>query len=628
MGSVVSRGARVALVGFAAAYLVEAIVLRRRAHAIQPLAAPPAEPHRSSAGPARVLSRWGADVDEQTVVAAAHDMHETGAESVDLVPGDLPADRALRLLRRVDPQRLGDDPLYAPAGGHEAVALRPDLAERMGHGDQLADRLDMAELVRATRKVQRHAPMSSVLRVAPSLHAGPLSPGDRWHEMEELAAPSLPHWRLTSVRFGIDLAPLLGMIAGLAVAPGPAALALAAWSAQPVLVFGAAGGLGRHRPALQPPNLARASAGRLVDAWRDTVVTAIAGFREAQARAAQRRDAAVPEPPPPDELFEPRRDTCPWCGSDLLVGRVDVGDNYQYKPGRFHLDECAACGHIFQNPALSLAGLDYYYDQFYDGIGEALWESVFAGMATLYNGRVDAVAQFTEPRSWLDVGTGHGHFCLMARRRWPEATFDGLDVSDSVLEAKRRGWIDSAHRGLFPELADGLPRTYDVVSMHHYLEHTRDPRAELGAAAKALDPGGYLMIEVPDPSSPWSRRLGPYWNSWFQPQHQHFVPCPNLVAELGRQGFDVVSIERGSTGSSADFVMAVSLAIASALRSPHVPWRPRPGRAHRLARAALMAAAAPAMAAAAVADAANTAYLHRQGLRKPGNAYRVVARRA
>jgi hypothetical protein len=89
-----------------------------------------------------------------------------------------------------------------------------------------------------------------------------------------------------------------------------------------------------------------------------------------------------------------------------------------------------------------------------------------------------------------------------------------------------------------------------------------------------------------------------------------------------------VSIERGTTGSGADFVMAVSLAIARALRSPHVPWRPWPGRAHRLARAALMAAATPTLAAAAAADAANTAYLQRKGLRAAGNAYRIVARRA
>ncbi len=58
------------------------------------------------------------------------------------------------------------------------------------------------------------------------------------------------------------------------------------------------------------------------------------------------------------------------------------------------------------------------------------------------------------------------HVCPVARRRWPGATFDGLDLSASVEEARRRGRIDTAYRGAFPELAGGLPRSYDVVTMH------------------------------------------------------------------------------------------------------------------------------------------------------------------
>ena len=66
--------------------------------------------------------------------------------------------------------------------------------------------------------------------------------------------------------------------------------------------------------------------------------------------------------------------------------------------------------------------------------------------------------------------------------------------------AARRGWVDRAHRGLFPDLAAEMAGEYDVVSMHHYLEHTRDPGVELEAAATALAPGGLLSLEIPDPT--------------------------------------------------------------------------------------------------------------------------------
>ncbi|HEV3497727.1 MAG TPA: class I SAM-dependent methyltransferase, partial [Actinomycetes bacterium] len=293
----------------------------------------------------------------------------------------------------------------------------------------------------------------------------------------------------------------------------------------------------------------------------------------------------------------------------------------------FHLDECTACGHIFQNPPLSVAGLDYYYDEFYEGAGEDRWEHIFSAMGPAYERRAEAVARFTEPRDWLDVGTGHGHFCVTARRRWPNTRFEGLDMSESVEEAERRGWIDAAHRGLFPDLAERLAGRYDVVSMHHYLEHTRDPRRELAAAATVLRPGGYVMIETPDTASPWSRRLGRYWRCWFQPQHLHFVTHDNLVAALEQEGFEVVSSERGPASEGLDLSSAVFLAVDERLRSPDLPWLPRPSAAHRATRLVALTAALPVLALAAASDTIKEARYRRPGSTTPGNAYRVVARR-
>ncbi len=336
----------------------------------------------------------------------------------------------------------------------------------------------------------------------------------------------------------------------------------------------------------------------------------------------------VPAPPPDAERFEARRDACPWCGSPDLSGRLDTTDLHQYKAGAFHLDECGACGHIFQNPALSPAGLDYYYRGFYDGAAEELTEYSFAAMGRIYRRRADVIGRFAEPRALLDVGTGHAHFCLVARQRWPEARIDGLDLSDSVEEAARRGWIDTAYRGVFPDVAEGLPTSYDVVTMHHYLEHTREPRRELAAAVKVLEPGGHLVVEVPDTASPWARRLGRWWYSWFQPQHQHFVPCDNLVEAMEGEGLEVVSVERGPANQGGDLYTAVVLLLQHVAPSPHAPWLPPPSAGRRVKRLAALAVAAPFVVAAAVPDLIMDARLRSGSAPGPGNAYRVVARRS
>ena len=131
------------------------------------------------------------------------------------------------------------------------------------------------------------------------------------------------------------------------------------------------------------------------------------------------------------------------------------------------------------------------------------------------------MAAFTTPRSWLDVGTGHAHFCRIAKTIFPDTEFHGLDFGDAIAEALRRGWISHAYDGLFPEKAAEVAGRYDVISMHHYLEHTLDPFAELDAVATALGPGGHLLIEIPDPESWFGRVLRTLWIPWFPPQHLH-----------------------------------------------------------------------------------------------------------
>ena len=614
--------ARGALWGLAVVHVVEAVVLRRRRDLLRPLPGAGAYDLTAldAADKVDVVAVAGGRVDAATAAAARQEMDASGAQVLDLVPGDLPADRALRLLRRVEPDRW-DDPLHTPGGAHEALAVDPSVSARAGRpGDAAPDR---GAMVRATLRAQRHAPRASQVRLAPRLRAVPATGSDRWRELEELTAYAQPYGALAPLLVAAETVHLAAMTVGALVAPAGAVAALVSWSAQPSLVF--AGAPDRGTPKLRPPGLAGASVARLPRAWADNARTVAAGWRRTRARMAARRAAPVPAPPPQEALFEPRRDTCYWCGSSALVGRLDVTDLLQHKAGTFHLDECADCGHVFQNPALTVVGLDHFYEDAYDGLGEELAEVSFAALGKIYRNRVETLARFAEPRAWLDVGTGHAHFLLAAREKWPDATFDALDMSDSVAEAARRGRVDTAYRGTFPELAGRLPRTYDVVSMHHYLEHTRDPKRELAAAATVVAPGGHLMIEVPDPEAPWARRLGRYWWQWGQPQHQHFVTCDNLVTALGELTFEVVSVERGPATMGGELFNSIGLVLQHLVRSPHLPWLPVPSLAHRAARVALYGAAVPAMLATKVADEVKDARLGPDDI---GNAYRVVARKA
>jgi SAM-dependent methyltransferase len=326
-----------------------------------------------------------------------------------------------------------------------------------------------------------------------------------------------------------------------------------------------------------------------------------------------------------ERFLEPRRDTCPWCGSTDLSVRLRTSDLIQRKPGRFTLEQCGTCRHIFQNPRLTPAGLDFYYRDFYDGLGQELMEAAFNAAGRSNRGRVDMLKRFTTPRAWLDVGAGHGHFCRLAREVWPDAVFDGLDLSVSVEEAQRRGWIDHGYRGKFVALADELAGRYDVVSMHHYLEHTREPFDELDAAAKILPAGSHLLIELPDPESSFGHVLGRWWIPWFQPQHQHMIPVRNLVQALADRGFTAVAIERGAAHQPNDLVFGLVLLLIAVAPDLRLPWlATRPTRWRRLRHTTVWAVARPLLVITHLLDE-----LLRQVVRRTrgGNTYRVLARK-
>ncbi|MEY9962736.1 SAM-dependent methyltransferase [Streptacidiphilus sp. MAP12-16] len=329
-----------------------------------------------------------------------------------------------------------------------------------------------------------------------------------------------------------------------------------------------------------------------------------------------------------DRFFEPRRTDCPWCGSTRLRIRLRTRDLLQHKPGRFVLDQCLDCTHVFQNPQLSELGLEFYYRDFYDGLGEQRLAGVFGTRAGTYRNRARSVVRFASaPGSWLDVGTGHGHFCDTAREVFPDTSFDGLDLSEGVKLAEQHGRLVRGFRGSFPELAPTLSGQYDVVSMFHYLEHSRDPQRELAAARDALRPGGLLLIEVPDPQCRYARLLGRWWLPWLQPQHLNLVPAANLRARLGALGFTVVLEQHGEPHDPVDLLAACWLLFDAVAPAEDAPWRQGapPGRLRRTVRGALLLAAAPALLLATLLDRVIARVAGRTRL---SNAYRLLARRA
>lgn len=586
--------------------ILSTLRLRARASALATMPASSAEP----AAEHTFVVRNGVQLDEATKRAAsayalAHDL-----QVLDIVSARLSCWRSQLLLDTTDPGSYRKDRVARGATAGDALLVTRALSERAGVRAHTTV-VDAAALLEVAGKLKRYAVTGCDLAVAPSLAPSDLSRAERR--------------QLLRIHFGGFVAPLTALtlvLLGLSLAFAPAwgLAALAALHLQYVWVT--------WGTALRPHDRVWASVFRPLVDIGNTFGPVAKPAAPKQALRALRATYDELLARGTDHFFEARRSDCPVCGGQQLKPHVRSRDRLFLKPGFSRLERCAACRHIFQNPRLSLEGLAFYYRDAYDGVGEAQVEGLFAAQTKQYRERVQMVCHTAQPRRWLDVGAGHGHFCCTANELLPDTRFEGLDFSDSIEEAARRGWIARGIRGLFPDLAHDLAEqneAYDVVSMSHYLEHVLDPRAELAAAAQVLPKGGVLFIEVPDPESRLGWLLGSFWAPWFQPQHLNFLSVTNLERMLREHAFEPLAWQRGNAHISVDFTAAAYFAIVRVASRLDLPWLPEPSLMRRVWHLVAWCSLFPLIVVGWLLDR-----LLAPALRRPGwsNTYRVVARKA
>ncbi|MFD0692138.1 class I SAM-dependent methyltransferase [Actinomadura fibrosa] len=616
-----------------AGFVIDALWRRSRAAGLR--AVPPAD--RPVAARHCFVTAAGTRLDGATRRAASAYADEQGLAVLELVPDGLDTVRAMELVRLLRPRSYRTARLARGVGAGYAMLVDAEVIERAGV--RWCAGLSPAEMDELAVRLKLYAPVTTDVAVVPGPAPVPWTPGERRMILRRRWVADLPVY-------------LAGNIL--------ARLLLAAWLAGSVAT-GRARGSSTERPGLgarYPGSGRRHAAIRVAVTLaavcaRPCIVTAGTPLRpDDLVRSALTgpfgtlgrwlRVAAAPEQPDPDlprlrreyaaetergvaRFFDRPTGTCPCCGGTDLRRFLSSGDHQHHRPGVFHLHRCRACGHVFQNPRLNAEGLGFYYRDYYDGSGAAEVERAFRLAAPIYRDRARMLRGHAVPGNWLDVGGGHGHFCNAARDVWPGTRFDALDLSEGIEEAERRGWIDTGHIGTFPELADKLTGAYDVVSMHHYLEHTVAPRRELDAAARVLRPGGHLLIEVPDPQWVIARLAGRWWHAWFQPQHLNLVPLGGLSMMLAELGLRPVAVQRGAAHQPVDLFMIVHLLVHRIVPDPAKPWRdPRWRRTRVAARTAVYLAAGPLMLAAAMADQLIHPIIRRS---EHSNTYRILAQR-
>jgi ubiquinone/menaquinone biosynthesis C-methylase UbiE len=179
------------------------------------------------------------------------------------------------------------------------------------------------------------------------------------------------------------------------------------------------------------------------------------------------------------------------------------------------------------------------------------WEARYGERERIWSGRVNpwlaGLAEGLQPGRALDLGCGEGADTLwLADHGWDVV---GVDISDTALaraadEAARRGVserVSFVQTNLSEEFPDGA---FDLVSAQFLQSFVYLDRERIfAAAARAVSPGGVLIVVDHGAAPPWSHAA-----------HDHVFPTiPEVLAALNLESghweqVRAESVERAATG--------------------------------------------------------------------------------
>jgi 2-polyprenyl-3-methyl-5-hydroxy-6-metoxy-1,4-benzoquinol methylase len=217
-------------------------------------------------------------------------------------------------------------------------------------------------------------------------------------------------------------------------------------------------------------------------------------------------------------------ETCPVCARTAFAAR------------QFGLRRCVGCGFVVDEAI------------FRRGSAEALNESAFGDSyepeTSFWVRRFDSwkcrrylanLRRFgVESGTLLEVGVGRGTFLRAARAAGFSVT--GCDRSAAIC----RRVNESSGIPIHCADLESLPlRSFDVVAMHHVVEHVHDPIGFLRAARQRLREGGVLHVAVPNVDC-WEARLAG-WTS-YEPYHLAYFNADTMTRAMSAAGLHVIDL--------------------------------------------------------------------------------------
>lgn len=196
---------------------------------------------------------------------------------------------------------------------------------------------------------------------------------------------------------------------------------------------------------------------------------------------------------------------------------------------------CRNCGLQYVNPRWqSFPGLSTYtlaHEQEY-------FARSYAVRSRAYGQLVRRFPQWLgrEAHTLLDVGSGDGVLLEIASTLGLRVL--GLETSQALIADSRKRLGEQAVGDI--DITELPAAQFDVVTLINVIEHLREPRLMLAAAARVLVPDGIIVLHTPNAGGVPARLRGAQWHQIEPLEHLYYFTGQTLGCLLERTGFEPI----------------------------------------------------------------------------------------
>ena len=220
---------------------------------------------------------------------------------------------------------------------------------------------------------------------------------------------------------------------------------------------------------------------------------------------------------------------CPQCSGSSALFRSSTDVNNSATREIFHYYRCSLCDLVFMSnipPDMSL-----YYRKGYQAIPRSV--AALRKLADREKYRLHELLKLKTGGRLLEVGPWVGIFSINAKDAGFEV--DAIESDRACVEFLTNvAGINVFESNNPAETLASMPRRYDAVVLWHSLEHLPTPWLVIERVSNILNPGGVLLVAIPNIDSYDSCVMREKWVHLDAPRHLYFY-APQALTALCRR---------------------------------------------------------------------------------------------